>query len=97
MEASVCEFCDIAADFVADSFETIFLEATALAEVELEGFADGGFVEASADVLAEKIVEASATAFAQVIIRVLTVFAAGAPHACILWIIILGLHLRIMS
>ena len=66
IEASACDFCDVAADFIADSFEEIIVQATALAEADLVGFTDGARVEASADVLAERIVSASATAFAKV-------------------------------
>ena len=66
IEASVCDFCDVAADFIADSFEEIILYATAIAEVDLVGFTDSALVEASADALAARIVSASATAFAQV-------------------------------
>ena len=66
IEANACDFCDVAADFVADSFEEIIVNAVAIAEAELMGITDGGFVEASADVFAERIVSASATAFAKV-------------------------------
>jgi len=64
--ANVCGFCDIAADFVADSFEEIIIQATAEAEAVLEGQANGGTVNATAEVLTETIVSASTTAYAQV-------------------------------
>ena len=64
--ANACGFCDIAADFVADSFEKIVIQAAAEAEAALSGQANGDKVEATADVVTETIVTASTTAYAQV-------------------------------
>lgn len=66
VEANVCGFCEIAADFIAETFEEISIQAAAEAEIFLEGQANGGAVQADADALAEAFVSASATAFAQV-------------------------------
>lgn len=66
--ANSCGFCNIAADFIADSFENIFISAAAEAEAALSGDAAGGSIEASVDILSETIISASATAYAQVIV-----------------------------
>lgn len=68
IEASVCDICEVAADFVADSFEAIYLNATAVAEVTLEGLANGDKVEATAEAFISRIVSATATAFAKVLV-----------------------------
>lgn len=65
-EASICDICDVAIDFVADTFEEIYLNATAVAEVTLQGFAEGGSINATANDFIARIVSATATAFAQV-------------------------------
>lgn len=68
VDANVCGFCDIASDFVINSYEEILLKATAEAEIILEGRSTSGDepVVQAARILNEFIVSASVTAFAQV-------------------------------
>ena len=65
--ASVCGQCETAADAIIESFEAIYITATSLAEVTLEGATTGDRIEASADVFVSTIVTATATAFAKVL------------------------------
>ena len=64
--ASVCGQCETAADAIIESFEAIYITATSLAEVALEGETAGELIEASAEAFVAKIVSTTATAFAKV-------------------------------
>lgn len=67
VKTNVCGFCDLAVDFIADSFREITVTAAAETELLLEGSAsDGSEVEMFAALVSEDIVSASATAYAQV-------------------------------
>eukprot|EP00892_Ulva_mutabilis_P007876 jgi/Ulvmu1/5460/UM228_0002.1 len=67
-EAAVCGDCEVAADFIAESFEAIYLNATAVAEIDLIGVANGVPIEVAEEAFVARIVEATATAFAQVLV-----------------------------
>lgn len=68
IEASVCNICDVAADIIVESFESIFVNAATQAEIFLEGASTQGNSPIVADPtdMAMKIVSSSATAFAKV-------------------------------
>ena len=63
VSASVCGKCSVAAEFVAESWETILLKAIADAEIELIG---SGNTSLSADIFVEAVEKATVTAFAEV-------------------------------
>lgn len=66
MSASVCGKCSAAAEFLAESWSEIFLEAVAEAEVHLEGAADGDSIQAVSNAFVEAVADATVTAYAQV-------------------------------
>lgn len=69
VEANVCGFCELAADFIVDNFKDIFILAASQIEVTLAGQArPGEIVTLGAAVTNEEIVAASTTAYAQVMI-----------------------------
>lgn len=62
LDTSVCDVCDVDSDFIADRFEEILLKAV----VEAEPFLEGTTAQEGAGILAERIFNASTTAFAKV-------------------------------
>lgn len=65
-ESSVCGKCSAAATFVAESWEHIFLEAVAEAEVELSGETNGGSAEIRETTFVQAVEEATVIAYADV-------------------------------
>lgn len=65
-ESSVCGKCSAAAAFVAESWEHIFLEAVAKAELELSGETNGGSAEIRQTLFVEAVEEATVVAYADV-------------------------------
>lgn len=65
-EASVCGKCSAAANFVAESWESIFLKAVASAEVYLSGEANGGTAEARKRDFVENVQDVTVIAYAEV-------------------------------
>lgn len=65
-EASVCGKCSAAANFVAESWESIFLKAVASAEVILSGEANGGTVEQRKRDFVENVEDVTVIAYAEV-------------------------------
>eukprot|EP00892_Ulva_mutabilis_P008843 jgi/Ulvmu1/6330/UM029_0038.1 len=67
-DASVCGKCSAAADFVAESWEEIFLRAVAEAEVDLEESANGGTVTARKHDFVTHVADVTITAYAAVLV-----------------------------
>lgn len=67
LESDACGTCNIATELFAEAYTEIILQASALAQANLEGDAAGTPVVALANDLIENIVNASATAYASVL------------------------------
>lgn len=66
VDASVCNRCSAAAQFVARSWSDIFFDAVVEAETALEGAANGGSVTAASNTFVKAVAEATVIAYAAV-------------------------------
>lgn len=65
--ATTCRNCQVAGQVVAESFEKIFLKATAEVEISLEGFASGSTVSDMYTIVSDVLVSKTVKAFAHAI------------------------------